>query len=115
MIDGKTIKFGYGTVCVGNNYSDLTFRTIKPPQEIGASLTCTAEIEYWNDVITISMAEHYHRLKEKLTAALEVNDPCIVVIDDYVLDFTNYNSESIEVVLEHATHAYYHYIRLCAV
>jgi len=116
MIDGNVIKFGYGTVAVANNYSDVVFTAIKPPQEVGRQLQCTDELEYdYKTRIKISMAEHYHELKEKLKAVLQINDSCVVTVAGYTFDFSNFNPISVEVILDHATYAYHSYIRLCAV
>ena len=49
MVEGKVIKFGYGTVCVGSNYQgQVTFRSIKPPQEVGSGIVYNRDIEFFN-------------------------------------------------------------------
>ena len=113
MVDGNTIKFGYGTVCVGSNYQgEVTFRSIQPPQKVGSSLPyLSKEITYFNDLIAISMLKHYQELKEKLQ---ELDGPAVITIGEYILDFSNFNRKSVDVVLDHAYGAYCNYLRLCA-
>lgn len=112
MVEGKVIKFGYGTVSVGSNYQgQVTFRSIKPPQEVGSGIVYNRDIEFFNDMISIDMLKNYHILKSQLE---NLQSPAIIVIDEYTLDFSNFNRKSVEVVLDHAYSAYYNYLRLCA-
>ena len=112
MVEGKVIKFGYGTVCVGSNYQgQVTFRSIKPPQEVGSGIVYNRDIEFFNDMISIDMLKNSHILKSQL----EIHQsPAIIIINEYTLDFSNFNRKSVEVVLDHAYSAYYNYLRLCA-
>lgn len=112
MVDGNVIKFGYGTVCVGSNWKgQITFRSIRPPQEVGSGLFFNRDIEYLSDLVGIDMLNNYHQLKSQLE---KLDGPALIVIDGYTLDFSNFNRKSVEVVLNHAYSAYYNYLRLCA-
>ena len=97
MIENKVLKFGYGSIMVGQ--CDFT-RTLKlshiiPPLEVGQSvkesdnvtILETIEFKFENDMVDLLL---------KLTEIEEGSKQ--VEFRGYLLDFTNYNVESVNVL-----------------
>lgn len=100
MIKGDRIMFGYGDVAVASSkiMSYIEFVNIKPPQEIGICLDVVEGIEYG---LCVRLKEdNSFDLYKLIKTVTEENN--IVEFKGYVLDFSNYNSKSIDVVLQHA-------------
>ncbi|MGJ0846576.1 hypothetical protein ACR77J_07800 [Tissierella praeacuta] len=99
MIEGNVIKFGYGDVVVssyGMGYVDFT--NIKPPIECGSTVKKDMNLEYG-----LSIRIHEDKHWELYDLIKTVNkDNRIVQYKGYVLDFSNYNEESVRVVREKA-------------
>jgi len=94
MIDGNTIKFGYGTIAVCSSCGVLRFIWVEPPQEIGFNINMselkrkrTISFEYDNDM---------YKLWRDLTILDELS--YIVFFRGYLLNFKNYNAKSVEVI-----------------
>lgn len=99
MIKNKTIYFGYGDVLVGSNiFYKLTLTEIETPKEIGKP----PEGEY-KEIQTINLTVDYNDLKEaKRILNREINS---IKIGEYILDFSNYNKKSVDVLIKHLTNA----------
>lgn len=109
MIIDKTIKFGYGDIAVGSDAlrSILYFYGIKPPLNIGENVNddievCSNKIEFEIDY------DDYIYIYQNITA---VKNGSIKKFHfrDYILDFTNYNIESVNVVEKHINVAMFMY------
>jgi len=96
MIKGNTLYFGTGDILVGSNdLGYMNFENIKPPQEIGKTITkeiysgleIGLNLEIWEDNI--------HELYELFKTVNENNR--VVKYKDYTFDFTNYNQGSVNV------------------
>ena len=97
MIDGITIKFGYGTIAVNSNFGVLRFIWIEPSQDIGADLRGatfkrmrTIAFEYDNDML---------KLRADLDRLPELS--YIIFFRGYLLNFKNYSEASVKVVVMH--------------
>lgn len=101
MIEGKTIKFGYGDIIVSSRAcsASLVFTYVKPPFEIGYSLT---EEDYHNSELLDSIEIKFLDLNKasKFKSLLDNIDEknTIIEFDNYIFDFSNYNKESVNVV-----------------
>lgn len=94
MIKDKTIYFGYGDIAVGSTFDGyLTLQWFKPPQEVGSTIT-------GKEVIWLSEEIKLKVTSEDLKNIDNINEESNkqLIIGDYVLDFSNYNSTSIKVV-----------------
>ena len=99
MIIGNTIKFGYGDVVIHTNRTGyIKFTNIKPPLECGTSITSDMSIEYG---ISITIYEDEILELYNLVKAVS-EDNAIVEYKGYILDFSNYNEKSVEIVKKHA-------------
>lgn len=108
MIKGKTIYFGYGDVLVGSQQfgNTINLTEIEPPKEIGSTPAKDTYTELQRVVLNVKW-EHLSKLKL-------VKDKTITnfMIEDYILDFSNFNQASIEIVRKHIHNALY-YDSLC--
>lgn len=112
MVEGKVIKFGYGTVGVSCLLQYVAFRTIKPPVEVGGNVR-REDTEFIGEPLLIDMGFYY----DKLVGELEKVSPSNILsvdVGDYTLDFSNYNPKSVEVVIQFATLARNAFLNLCA-
>lgn len=99
MIIGNVIKLGYGDVVVsscGLGYMDFT--NIKPPLEIGSTIRKDIDIEYG---LRIKIYEDNDWELYDLIKTVNINNR-IVEYKGYVLDFSNYNEESVRIVKDKA-------------
>lgn len=100
MIVGNVLKFGFGDVGVECDKirEEMIFKNIKPPQEIGTTLYPELDIEYGE---TIRFKEDHPYEFYKLIKTVNENNR-IVEYKGYVFDFTEYNQDSVNVVLKFA-------------
>jgi hypothetical protein len=93
--DDGTIIFGSGTIIVSNTYNMLILQHVEPKQVIGESpegeydIIETIKIKFQGDMIIL----------KKHLLSVTVENP-IVTIRGYILDFTNYNPTSVNIVLD---------------
>jgi len=103
MIDGYTIKFGYGDVGVGALFTDIgiTIQQIKPPLECGE--TCyPGKVEFIGDRIDIIIynksdnqsISKFISLLDRVTER-EIDT---FFFNGYIFDFTNFNIKSIDTI-----------------
>lgn len=114
MIDGKTIKFGYGDVAVRQTAFSIILQQIKPPQKVGTDLhTVCDQVEYIGERIWItpSSLEEFNDLLNKLKDAK--TNP-IFEFDTYTFDFSNYNADSVVVVTAAVRAALMNYLGVIA-
>lgn len=112
MIKDKTIYFGYGDILVQGRLHGITFKSFNPSQEIGCDLTDIEDGLEFLDEIKIEL-----RLKEatKLQDDLRnIYNNQIVKVQDYILDFTNFNDRSVVVVQNVVSGFIKNYMRLSA-
>lgn len=97
MIKGNVIKFGYGDVVVGGcNLGYIEITNIKPPLECGQTITK----DIYKDLeigLSVRIYEENTWDIYKLMRTVNENNR-IVAYKGYVLDFSNYNEESVRVV-----------------
>lgn len=98
MITGNVLKFGFGDISVGVNklQQRISFQNIKPPQEIGTNVE--DDSLYGERII---FAETYPYEFYKLIKTVNENNR-VVEYKGYVFDFTDYNQDSVNVVLKYA-------------
>jgi hypothetical protein len=101
MIKGNTIYFGYGDIAVGStNTGFITLQWFEPPQEVGEKLK-NKEVNWLSDIIKLNPT--FKNLKEIEQINEESNKQ--IMVDGYILDFSEYNSKSVEVVKKHMLNA----------
>lgn len=97
MIKGNRIIFGYGDIAVGScRCGFVSFTNIKPPQEVGT---------YIEENVELGLQVKLYELKPYgLISEIEkVNkDNAILEYNGYILDFSNFNEISLNVVKTHA-------------
>lgn len=105
MIEGKTLKFGYGDIAIQSSASVSAMRFC----QLDATLTCGMDVP--DDVYSIGEGilikitpENYVIIKEALNKVW-VKQQTSFVIDGYTFDFTNYNNDSIECFMKHFRNA----------
>ena len=107
MIKGKTIYFGYGTILVSSSPHTIHFAECKPPQKINSDVSSLSkDIETIQDAI---ICGQYKELKDCYDQLENIGNSDLrqVKLDDYILDFTNFNPKSVEVVRRHLCIAMY--------
>lgn len=99
MIKDNRIEFGYGDVAVGSCCMGyITFTNIKPPQEVGKDLLDEDNIEYGHSIRIFEDTAY-----ELLHLVKTVSDNNrIIEYKGYILDFSNFNQKSLDVVLHNA-------------
>ncbi|MED2737200.1 hypothetical protein [Bacillus toyonensis] len=102
MIENKVLKFGYGTMSIGGDSFTRTLKIfyIKPPGIVGEPINnkdvqIIDSIYFQYDVLSGDMKSF---LKELHCVTPE--NP-FVQFRGYTFDFTNFNSKSIEVLIEY--------------
>ena len=126
MIKDNTIYFGYGTVAVCSLYNHMILQEIKPPQEVGASLERTLEdgsrelvdVEYVGIKKELYF-KSYEQIKEfenLLNTHVNLQRNCNRRLEygGLVLDFTNWNIKSYEVMKIHIERIKKHLVMLMA-
>ena len=115
MIVGNVVKMGYGSVAVGSAMDKLTFKYIKPPQEVGAKVDLRkGDVEVVGYELRVSVdLDDIRYLQEKCA---KVADRTITMFEykGIVLDYSNYNPKSIDVLLEHLEGIFNYHISLMA-
>lgn len=101
MIKGNIIEFGYGDIAVSSNgMGYISFTNIKPPLKCGQIITKVMrkdlEIGLNITIFEDKLWEVYNLVK-----TISKNNR-VVKYKDYILDFSNYNEESVKVVLRGA-------------
>lgn len=109
MIDGNTIKFGYGDIVV-SSYAELNQLRIIPithTVEVGTSL-CEST---WNNVDinvdgnpVIFKFTTCKEIQDLENLLLNINDECdkyVFVYKGYTFDFSKFNYLSIDAILQH--------------
>jgi len=96
MIKDNIIYFGYGDIATSNTFDGyLTLRQFKPPVKVGANVKKDAI--FLSDLIKIKVS---HKDLKQISNMNEVSGKQYA-IGEYVLDFSNYNPKSVNVVVEH--------------
>lgn len=118
MIKGNRIIFGYGSVSVGAFFNSLVFQEIEPPLEIGANVNeyvGRGEAKFIGEKKTIVLYS-YEDCKDfdKLLNTVDGENVTEIEYDGLILDFSNYNEKSVEVVKKHLNAAINHFLRLMA-
>jgi hypothetical protein len=98
----RIIELGYGDVCVGGNWSGLTFQNIKPPQEVGTHLFRSQEdVNFLGEIIELSIPDipDISQFETKLSK-VESGECDFIAYTDWVIKF-NGNQKSVKVVRTH--------------
>lgn len=93
MIKDNVIYFGYGDIAVYTCGDYLTLQWFKPPLEIGSSLK-GKEVTWLSEQIKLWVTRKNLNDLDKIDG--KVNKQ--LIMGDYILDFSNYNKTSIEMV-----------------
>lgn len=103
MIDmeNKTIYFGYGDICVNYTLNSIRFIEIIPPVEVGQSIPYEImDRATIKSVITIKLNTIEKLIDFRNTIKTINGKDCLqCTYNDYILDFSNYNKKSINVLL----------------
>lgn len=101
MIKDNIIYFGYGDIAVGSTTNGyVTFREFKPLQKVGSTLSKN-DVEWVSELIAIhaESISNFELDKVKNQTNKQVN------AGKYILDFSNYNNESVRVITSNRTRA----------
>jgi hypothetical protein len=113
LINGNTIKFGYGDVLVGADrlLGTLSITEIEPPKEIGTSHSVNEEGITIIRSVSFIYGEDMHELMKKLNNLRElgraVPELRMIQFIDYVFDFSHFDEKSVDVVREFVKKALY--------
>lgn len=116
MIEGNTLKFGYGDIAVNTKGLKLRFIPFKPPVEVGthcADLFKNGDIEAIGEPISIKFSD-LKDFTELLKKLKDVDENKVFEFKGYVFDFTNYNKTSVEILECGRKIIYSRYIELSA-
>lgn len=104
MIDGNRIKFGYGDILVGvdSMFGGMRFEWIKPPKTIGSSHRSSEPGIQVLKSVEIGVTSVF-KLVDGLEGVSEKNP--VVECGEYILDFSHFNVESLNVVKKNAKKA----------
>ncbi len=103
MIKDNIIYFGYGDIAVGSNkFGEITLRQFKPSQNIGSDVDNNIEgFEYLSKLIMLDFnKKDYNVLLNIVNSQIKIYN-----LDGYILDFTNFNEGSVNVILKYMRHA----------
>ena len=109
------IKFGYGTVAVGTNYIELTFKNIRPPQEVGTNLAdIEGDVEFYGTIYSTQMKwEDIKSLREYLNI-IEKDEGGCFSFHGFVFDFEVYDPRSLTAIRNQLKNIEYQYLRSIA-
>lgn len=116
MIEGNTLKFGYGDIAVSTKGLKLYFTPFKPPVEVGTpcdDLFKNGDIEAIGEPISIGFSD-LKDFTELLKKLKDVDENKVFEFKGYIFDFTNYNKISVEVLERGRKIIYLRYISLSA-
>lgn len=98
MIDGKTIKFGYGDIAVSTMQFSIILRQIKPEQKVGTYFSPSdLKIEQVGEKLYIT-PDSLDEFTELLSKLENVPEQAVFNFKTYTFDFSNYKPESVVVV-----------------
>ena len=103
--DTKYMSFGTGDICVGSDWSSLTFQNIKPPQEVGTHLfRGQSDVEFLGDIIHLefSSVKDISAFSNALKKVENHETDC-VTYKDWTLYFLPDSDKSMWVVRNHFT------------
>ena len=97
MIDGKTLKFGYGDIAVGRipSVRAMSFQQFKPPTKCG-DVVVDDKVEYIGEQIILKISFADYQELSKLFNGVKSREFSVFVFKDYIFDFTNYNEASVD-------------------
>ena len=99
MIKGNRIIFGHGDVLAGHDLCGLYFRYSDKKYKIGTAVKCSDNDDTVLEAhIKISNFDDLSSLRNKLES-VKTSDNKIFVFDNYIFDFTDFNIESVDIVL----------------
>ena len=114
MIKDNIIYFGYGDISVSNTLGGyLILRWFKPPVKIGTIMTPDIE----NELIYLSEEIRLNIIINDLNNISKIDNNSVnkqIIVDGYILDFTNYNSLSVQIVKRHMNNALSNMLMLLA-
>lgn len=101
MIEGNTLKFGYGDIATGSFTDVLTFRPLNPPQKVGTDV-CDDNVEWSGDRIVIRLG--YDNALQLLVYLRQVSDGERSTFEfaDYIFDFSHFDAESVAILIGYA-------------
>lgn len=96
MIEGKVIKFGFGTIVIsGDDFTKvLTLSYIEPPKEVGGLIR--------ESILPIEEVKFkYNKDMEKFYEDLKMVDEenCKIEFRGFTFDFTEYNTKSVNALM----------------
>ena len=98
-IENKVIKFGYGDVQIGFSLNMLIFTWLKTPVEVGSPINKDMNIELLSEPIKFEFNEIEELAKfKRLVESINENN-LLFTYKDYTFDYSKYNKESINVLL----------------
>lgn len=102
MINGNTLKFGAGDICVDGGitvYGELKFCQIKPSQDVGTEVKVYGT-EFIPPKIVFDKLVQIIDLRQKINQVI-AGEYKIFDCDEFVFDFSSGDPKSIDVVKRH--------------
>lgn len=99
MIKNNIIYFGYGDILVRGTNGKVILTEIEPPKEIGT----TPNKDTYKELQKVILCADYILLRD--INRIENKEIERFSIGKYILDFSNFNSKSIEVLKRHTNRA----------
>ena len=98
----KIIELGQGDVCVGSNWTGLTFQNIRPPQEVGTHLFRGQDgVDFLGEIIELAIPDLPELIAfEAMLVKVEARERDFIAYTDWVIKF-NGNEKSVKVVRAH--------------
>lgn len=103
--DTKYMSFGTGDICVGSDWTSLTFQNIKPPQEVGTHLFRGQDgVEFLGDIIHLEFTDICDiNVFSKALKQVEDHETDCFSYKGWTLYFMPGSDKSAEVVRTHFT------------
>lgn len=97
MIDGKTLKFGYGDIVVDADpfTRSMVFQQFRPPGKCGDDIVVT-DVDLIGEMITIKIGYKDYENLDELFNKVRAREISEFTFKEYTFDFTNYNEKSVE-------------------
>ena len=101
MIEGNTLKFGYGDIATGSFADILTFRPFNPPQKVGTDVR-DGNVEWSGNRIVIQLG--YDDALQLLVYLRQVSngERSTFEFANYIFDFSHFDAESVAILISYA-------------
>lgn len=114
MVEGITIKFGYGDVGMWANFGQLHFIQLETTEDLG-KIKDFGKHEYTGKVISIDITEDDYNMLDSHLSAVVFRKINSFAFKGCILDFTNYDKKCVDNLRVYARKAVEGYHRCTAI